>query len=139
MMKIFLHYSLLFILISEPAFALAQKDTSVYTIVEEVPEFPKGQDAYVKFLIKETRYPKQALEKNIQGKVYVQFIVEKDGSIRYATVIRGIQGGEELEQEAIRVIKSMPKWKPGKNKGKRVRVYFVQAINFTIEDIKRKK
>lgn len=82
------------------------------------------------YLGEEVDYPDMAFDNNIQGKVYVQFVVEKDGSITDVNVIKGVH--KTLDNEAIRVVSGMPKWKPGKQRGKAVRVRYTIPINFTI-------
>ena len=108
----------------------------VYTIVEVMPEFPGGDEALKEFLAKNIVYPDKALEFDIQGTVYVQFIVNKNGNIRNALVLRGIGGG--CDEEAIRVVKSMPNWKPGTQNGKPVNVKFDLTIDYNISVYKKK-
>jgi len=102
----------------------------IYTAVEVSPKFAGGDAAMNQFLAKNLKYPREALEKNIQGTVYVSFIVEKDGSIKDATIKRDIGAG--CGQEAIRVIKMMPNWTPGKQRGKAVRTQFILPIAFKL-------
>lgn len=107
----------------------------IFTVVDTEPQFPGGMDAMYKFLQDNIRYPRLALENNITGKVYVTFVVEKDGSISLPRLLRDIGGG--CGQEAIRLVKSMPKWKPGEQQGKPVRVQYNLPVNFSIpEDMK---
>jgi TonB family protein len=103
---------------------------SVFDGIEQQPEFPGGQEAMFNFLVKNLTYPELALERSLQGRVYVQFVVCKDGSIKDIKVLRGIE--TSLDNEAIRVIKMMPKWKPGTLKGKPVNVMCNLPINFKI-------
>jgi TonB family protein len=105
-------------------------DEQVFDGVEQQPEFPGGQEAMFNFLVKNLTYPELALERSLQGRVYVQFLVCKDGSVKDIKVLRGIE--TSLDNEAIRVIKMMPKWKPGTFKGKPVNVMFNLPINFKI-------
>ena len=84
-----------------------------YFYVEEVPEFPGGMSELMKFIQKNMRYPKIAIKKAIEGRVICQFTVTKDGSIEDIIVVRGLH--KSLDKEAVRIIKKMPKWKPGKN------------------------
>ena len=109
-----------------------ETETGAYPLddEEENPEFPGGQEAMFNFLVKNLTYPELALERSLQGRVYVQFVVCKDGSIKDIKVLRGIE--TSLDNEAIRVIKMMPKWKPGTFKGKPVNVMFNLPINFKI-------
>lgn len=105
------------------------KPTEIFTIVEEQPSF--NGDIY-KFLQGAIRYPEEARELNIQGRVFVTFVVEKDGSITDIKILRGIGGG--CDEEAIRLIKSMPNWTPGKQRGNAVRVQFNLPIKFTLQE-----
>lgn len=109
----------------------ADFDTIIYTVVEEMPCFPGGEEARIRFLEENISYPEQAKEQGFQGKVYITFVVEVDGSISDVRVIRGIGGG--CDEEAVRVIKLMPKWNPGKAKGFPVRVKFNLPIKFTLQ------
>lgn len=103
----------------------------VFTAVEQMPEFPGGQQALMKYLSSNIRYPQMALANDIQGRVVVKFVVEKDGSVSDVQVVRGVD--KDLDKEAIRVVKSMPKWQPGKNNGQAVRCYFNLPVTFKIQ------
>jgi len=103
---------------------------TVYTAVEIQPEFPGGEAGFAKFLQKTIRYPATAKQNRIQGKVYVQFVVEKDGSITDIKVIR--EPGSGTGDEAVRVMKLSPKWIPGKLNGQPVRVQFTLPIDFSL-------
>ena len=103
----------------------------VYQIVEEMPQYPRGETALMKYVAQNVVYPQEAREKGISGRVFVSFIVEKDGSISNVEVVRGIGGG--CDEEAVRVISAMPKWKPGKMKGEPVRVSYMMPINFKLQ------
>ena len=103
----------------------------VYEKVEVMPEFPGGNQAMMDFVATNVKYPKEAMDKNISGRVMVQFVVEKDGSISDIKVAKGIGGG--CDEEAVRVVKAMPKWKPGKEKGKPVRVGFMMPFAFKLQ------
>ena len=100
----------------------------IYQVVEENPEFPGGHKEAIKFLSKNINYPKACQEKGIQGRVIVQFIVTKEGDIKDPVVVRGVD--PQLDAEALRVIKAMPKWKPAKQKGKAVNVRYTQPVWF---------
>ncbi len=102
----------------------------IFTVVDTEPQFPGGMDAMYKFLQDNIRYPRLALENNITGKVYVTFVVEKDGSISRPRLLRDIGGG--CGQEALRVVKLMPKWKPGKQRDKVVRVQYNLPVRFEL-------
>lgn len=108
-----------------------ETETQIFTVVENDPEFPGGMDALYKYLAQNIKYPQLARDNGITGKVYVTFVVEKDGSIANPKVLRDIGGG--CGQEAIRVVKSMPKWSPGKQRGKAVRVQFNLPVNFSLK------
>ncbi len=104
----------------------------VFVVVETMPEFPGGQQALLNFLSENVQYPAFAQEKGIQGRVICQFVVNKDGSIVDVEVVRS-GGDPSLDKEAVRVINSMPKWKPGKQRDKMVRVKFTIPINFKLQ------
>ncbi len=114
-------------------------DTDVFVIVEQMPEFPGGQDSLYKFLGANIVYPNKAKKDGVEGKVYINFTIEKDGSINEVKVLRGVH--PLLDEEAIRVVESFPKWKPGKQKGKTVRVSYNLPLNFVLnkKDTKEKK
>jgi protein TonB len=105
-------------------------DETPFIIVEKMPEFPGGMNALLEFLVKNTRYPQTAAENGIQGTVYLYFVVEKDGSISSIKTLRGIGGG--CNQEAERVLSLMPKWKPGNQFGKPVRVSYNVPVIFKL-------
>ncbi len=102
----------------------------IFTFVEDYPEFPGGDKALREYILNNIKYPEVARTSGITGTVYVQFVVEKDGSISDVKVVRGIGGG--CDEEAVRVVKSMPRWKPGKQRGQPVRVYFTLPIEFKL-------
>lgn len=112
-------------------------DEVVFQIVEEMPKFPGGKNAMMKYLAETINYPTIAKEKGIQGRVYCSFVVAKDGSIKNAKVERSVD--PSLDQEAIRVINTMPKWIPGMQRGKNVNVSFMLPINFVIQSDKKSK
>ncbi len=103
----------------------------IHIRVEKMPEFPGGQDALNRFLVRNIKYPLIAQENGIQGRVVCQFVVNSDGSIVDISVVRGVE--ESLDKEAIRVIKSMPKWTPGRQGGKNVRVKYTLPIRFKLQ------
>ena len=107
------------------------QEMEIFTVVESMPTDPGGDAARMKFLQKNIKYPQMARESGIQGTVYVTFVVEPDGSVSDVRVLRGIGGG--CDEEAVRVIKAMPKWIPGKQRGKPVRVQFNMPIKFTLQ------
>lgn len=102
-----------------------------YSVVEQMPEFPGGQVALRKFLSTAVKYPVIAQENAIQGKVFVAFVVDRDGGISNVKISRGVD--PSLDKEAIRVVKSMPKWIPGKQNGEAVRVSYTVPINFVLQ------
>ena len=104
----------------------------VFNIVETMPEFPGGNTEMFKFLKETLIYPPKAKMNNIQGKVYINFVVGKDGVIRDVKIIRGVH--KLLDKEALRVVKLMPKWTPGVQRGKKVSVSFNLPINFRLKD-----
>lgn len=114
----------------EPMYEGGINDDYVCVLVENDPSFPGGMEAMYRFFAENIKYPQEAKDKNITGKVYVTFVVEADGSISNPRLLRDIGGG--CGQEAIRVVKLMPRWKPGKNKGQPVRVQFNLPVNFTL-------
>lgn len=106
-------------------------DADVYEVVENMPEFPNGgMAALMKYLTDNIRYPEAAKKAGIQGRVIVQFVVDKDGSIKNVSTMRGVNS--DLDAEAIRVIQSMPKWKPGTQKGEPVKVKYTVPVMFRI-------
>ncbi len=109
-----------------------EEEETVFMVVETMPEFPGGQKALFEFLSKNVKYPVIAQENGIQGRVICQFVVNRDGSIVDVEVVRS-GGDASLDKEAVRVIKAMPKWKPGKQRGKAVRVKYTVPVNFRLQ------
>ena len=109
-----------------------EEEEVIFVVVESMPEFPGGQQALFKYLAENVKYPVIAQENGIQGRVICQFVVNKDGSIVDVVAVRS-SGEASLDKEAIRVIKSMPKWKPGKQRGKPVRVKYTVPVNFRLQ------
>jgi TonB family protein len=107
------------------------EETEVFTVVEQSPEFPGGGDKLNCYLAENLHYPAEAREKAISGTVYVQFVIDKTGQISDAKVLRGIGSG--CDEEALRVIKAMPRWKPGMQRGKPVKTLFNLPIKFSLE------
>jgi TonB family protein len=112
----------------------AKQEEPVFTSVEEMPEFIGGETARMKFIKDSLKYPDNAKQKGIQGKVYVSYVVNNEGKVDEVKVIRGITGGSELEKEAVRVVKSFPIHKPGKQNGRAVSVQMVLPINFVLKN-----
>ena len=107
------------------------EDEVVFMVVETMPEFPGGQQAMFKFLSENIKYPEDAKKDGAEGRVICQFTVNKDGSISDVEVVRS-SGNESLDQEARRVVQSMPKWKPGLQRSKPVRVRYTIPITFKL-------
>ena len=107
------------------------KEEEIFVVVEDMPEPPGGIAELMKFLGKNIKYPTIAQENGIQGRVVVEFVVNKDGTIVDPRVVRGVD--PSLDKEAIRVIMSMPKWKPGKQGGKPVRVKYTVPVTFRLK------
>tara|TARA_B100001758_G_C18367454_1_gene589353 strand:+ start:517 stop:1170 length:654 start_codon:yes stop_codon:yes gene_type:complete len=107
-----------------------EDDEEFFMVVENMPEFPGGDLGLMKYIQKNVKYPPIAKEYNITGKVYVSFIVDKSGNVTNVKIVRGVD--KNLDAEAVRVVKSLPKYKPGKQRGKAVRVMFTIPINFTL-------
>ena len=116
--------------------AVTPNDEPAFDVVEEMPQFPGGMQALMEFLSKNIRYPKEAFEANKQGRVLANFVIETDGSISEAKVVKSVD--PSLDEEAIRVISAMPNWTPGKQSGKAVRVKYTIPINFRLDGSKPK-
>lgn len=108
-----------------------EEEAQVFFIVEEMPEFPGGEAALRRFIANAIKYPQIAQENGIQGRVYIQFVVDRDGSVTQASVARGVD--PSLDKEALRVVNSLPKWKPGMQRGKPVKVSYTVPINFQLQ------
>ncbi len=108
-----------------------QQDEKVYDKVDQMPEFQGGHEELISFLVKSIQYPEEAKKKGTQGKVFVNFVVGKDGSITNAKILKAVD--PLLDAEALRVINAMPKWIPGKDKGKEVAVQFTLPISFALK------
>lgn len=110
--------------------AQTKKNDMVFDVVEVMPQYPGGQIAMLKYLMENIKYPEQAMKEGIQGRVTVRFIVEKDGSISDVKPVLSVH--PLLNKEAVRVVESMPKWTPGKQNGKPVRVRFNVPVMFKL-------
>jgi len=108
-------------------------EQEIFKVVESMPGFPGGEAALYTFLANNMKYPEMAKAAGISGKVYITFVVETDGSITDVKILRGIGGG--CDEEAVRVIQSMPSWTPGKQRNMPVRVQYVLDIKFTLSQI----
>ena len=114
--------------------AMAQsvvEDDEIFVVVENSPEFPGGNDSLYAYIGRNIKYPEAAKKEKIQGRVFVTFVIEKDGQVSSAKILRDIGGG--CGEEAIRVVKNMPKWKPGTQRGNPVRVQCNLPIMFQLE------
>lgn len=110
---------------------VSQKNQEVFDVVEQMPEYPGGMQALFQYMADNLKYPKDAMKQQVEGRVLVQFIVETDGSISNAEVIKRVF--PSLDEEATRVISAMPKWAPGKQNGKVVRVKFTVPVSFRLK------
>lgn len=106
-------------------------EAPVFVVVEDMPQFPGGDLALRKWIGKAVKYPVIAQENGVQGKVYVSFVINKQGRVEAARVARGVD--PSLDKEALRVVNSMPSWKPGKQRGKPVKVSYTVPINFVLQ------
>lgn len=107
------------------------EEETIFQVVEQMPEFPGGMSALMQYLGKNIKYPTIAQENGVQGRVIVQFVVNRDGTIVDPVVVRSVD--PYLDKEAIRVIKAMPKWKPGQQRGKAVRVKYTVPVTFKLQ------
>lgn len=107
------------------------EEQKIFLVVENMPEFQGGEAAMYNFISKNIEYPRMAKESGISGRVFVTFVVERDGKVTDVQILRGIGGG--CDEEAVRVIKMMPKWSPGMQRGKPVRVQYRMPIKFTLQ------
>lgn len=114
----------------KPPKPIIPKEDEVFLFVEEPPEFPGGEEALYKYLSENIRYPELAKEVGLTGRVIIRFVVDKDGSIKNAKIVKDIGG--DCGKEALRVVKDMPKWKPAKQGGKVVSVEYNIPINFQL-------
>lgn len=127
-----------------PVFGMTEDGAEIYVVAEHEPEFPGGIDSLFSFLNKNIRYPEEAIKRKIEGRIYTRFIVEKDGSITNAVIVRDIvYGNEEADSlaarlgcgaEVLRVINMMPKWKPASNCGTIVRYQFILPVKFSLSE-----
>ena len=110
---------------------VAKKNQQVFDVVEKMPEYPGGQAALFEYLQKNVKYPADAEKKKVEGRVLVTFVVNTDGSITDIEVVR--KTFPSLDAEAVRVISGMPRWKPGEQKGKKVRVKYTVPLTFRLK------
>ena len=114
----------------------AAEDVEIFGMAEEMPSFPGGEAKLVEYIAKNLNYPQEAIEKGIEGRVFVGFVIDVDGSVVDVEVKRGI--GYGCDEEAVRVIKSLPKWKPGKILGELQRVSYMIPVTFKLQVEKKK-
>lgn len=130
--------SLFFFLTILPTFVFSQtdsvskNDTALYTLTEQPPVFEGGYDAMATFMRDNFVYPKKERKANITGTCYVSFTVEKDGTITDIQVMRGVKNGKGCDEEAVRLVSTMPNWVPGKQNGKLVRTRLALPIKFSL-------
>lgn len=118
--------------IYQPAVEDAREESDeIFRIVEQMPEFPGGEQALYKYIADNIRYPIIAEENGIYGKVYVQFVVNEKGEVTNVELFRGVD--PHLDREALRVVQSMPRWKPGKQRNMYVKVAFIIPVNFVLQ------
>lgn len=110
---------------------VAEKNQKVFDVVEQMPEYPGGMSALLDFLMQNVKYPEDAEKQKIEGRVIATFIVETDGSVSQVEVVKPVF--PSLDAEAVRVLSSMPKWVPGKQSGKVVRVKYTVPISFNLK------
>ncbi len=111
--------------------APAEEEEKPYTMVEQMPQFPGGDQELLSYIAKNLRYPAIAQENGIQGKVFIRFVVTANGDVKNVTVVRSLDNS--CDKEAIRVISSLPKWIPGKQNGRNVPVYYTVPITFRLQ------
>ena len=119
------------VIFEEPVEEVKEDVNKVFLVVEQPPEFEGGIEAMYKFIYKNVKYPASARRMNVEGSVYVGFVVDADGKISEASVIKGISA--DCDKEALRVVKLMPKWRPGKQSGRAVRVKYVLPIKYRLD------
>jgi protein TonB len=111
----------------------------VFTVAEQMPEYPGGTEMLQRFLSENIKYPPMESENGIQGTVFITFIINRKGEIKDIRVMKGVKDGPGLEKESLRVIKLMPNWIPGKMNGKPVNVQFSVPVKYTIYDGKKRR
>lgn len=134
MAKVFMAVILILLLNAGISFAQQQElkiPRQIFTRVEELPTFPGGTVALKKFLSRHIRYPKSAYKKDIEGTVYVRFVVETDGSVSSPEIVHGLD--PDCDRETLRVIGKMPRWNPGRQNGSAAAVYYHLPVSFKLE------
>jgi periplasmic protein TonB len=136
--KLFIAASVLFVAVLCQAQTKENKSKDgVYQQVEVMPEYPGGETALMNDLIGAIKYPEEASKKGIQGKVYVSFVIDEQGKVTNATIARGVEAS--LDKESLRVVNGLKDWKPGKEKGKAVKVAYTIPINYALDKKTDKK
>ena len=110
-----------------------QQEDQIYTIVDVNPEYPGGSKEMFAYIAKNMKYPASAIENEMEGKVFIRFVIDKSGNIVNPEIARGIGGCPECEQEALRIVRAMPKWKPAMVAGEPVKSLFYLPITFHLE------
>lgn len=113
--------------------AIGNGPEEIFTIVEEMPQFPGGEQAMIKYIYDNIKYPPLAREAGITGTVYISWVVNREGKVTNVEILRGVKGGKDLDKEAERVIGSMPGWKPGKQNGRPASVKYNMPIKFSLK------
>ena len=120
----------LFVVFSSVELAQAQTDDTVYSLADEQPVFPGGMSAFFKYIQSEMQYPAGDKAKGVQGRVFVEYIIEKDGTVTSAKILKSLSS--DCDKEALRLISNSAKWTPGKIDGKAVRVKMALPLNFRL-------
>lgn len=120
------------VIVKEPEPEAKPKEEEIFVAVEQPAEFPGGNAALAKWLSNNLRYPETAAQNDVSGRVVVKFVVEKDGTVANATILKGVD--KDLDREALRIVRKMPKWQPGKNNGVAVRSYFNLPVVFRLNN-----
>jgi len=123
---------IIFSLTGNISYVHGQGGDEIFTVVEEMPQFPGGQNALNTFIMTNLKYPQQDVVKGTEGTVYVSFIVEASGAVSNVSILRGLSEG--CDEEVVRVIKLMPSWSPGKQRNKAVRVKMHLPVKFSLND-----
>ena len=121
----------LFFVKSKNAPKVLDKGEKIYQLADKMPEFPGGVKGLMTYIAKNVKYPNIARENNITGKVYVRFVVRSNGQVDDVSITRGVDPA--IDKEAMRVVKTLPRWKPGKQRGKAVNVWYSVPINFRLQ------
>ena len=119
------------VVVEKPVEKKEEKKEEIFRSVEQMPQFPGGEAALMKYLSSHINYPPMAAENNVQGKVILQFVVEKDGKVGEVKVARSVD--KDLDREAIRVVKTLPKFTPGRQNGQPVRVWYTLPVTFKLQ------